>query len=61
MEKLAEPVFMGTDLTFEEAMQQIEQLVRKMENNTLPLSETLSAFEQGIALTLARWGAILAI
>ncbi|MCL2497105.1 MAG: exodeoxyribonuclease VII small subunit [Symbiobacteriaceae bacterium] len=38
------------NLTFEEAMQQVEQLVRSLENNSLPLNETLAAFEQGVRL-----------
>ena len=38
------------ELSFEEALQQVEQLVRTMENTTLPLNETLAAFEKGIRL-----------
>lgn len=37
-------------LSFEEAMQEVERLVRVMENNALSLDETLAAFEKGVRL-----------
>ena len=48
MEKNAEET---RDLTFEEAMQQIEELLRSMENSSLSLNDTLAAFERGVGLT----------
>jgi len=38
-------------LTFEEALQEVEQLVRSLESNSLPLADVLTAFERGILLT----------
>ncbi len=37
--------------TFEEALQKLEELVKKMDNGNLSLQESLSSFEEGIALT----------
>jgi exodeoxyribonuclease VII small subunit len=39
-----------TKLSFEEAMQELELLVRRLEEGRLPLEEALSAYESGIAL-----------
>ena len=36
---------------FEEALDQLEELVEDMENGDLTLEESLKAFEQGIKLT----------
>ena len=38
------------DMTFEQAMQQMEILVEKMGSGQLPLAESVSAYEQGKAL-----------
>jgi exodeoxyribonuclease VII small subunit len=38
-------------LDFERAMAELEQLVAKLERGDLPLEESLSAFERGVALT----------
>lgn len=37
--------------TFEEAMQQLEQLVESMEKGELSLDDSLQAFEEGVKLT----------
>jgi exodeoxyribonuclease VII small subunit len=37
--------------TFEESLDELEQLVERMESGEMPLEESLSAFERGIALT----------
>ncbi|MDR2216015.1 MAG: exodeoxyribonuclease VII small subunit [Nevskiaceae bacterium] len=36
---------------FEQSLQQLEALVERLERGDLPLSESLSLFEQGVALT----------
>ncbi|MFT8210669.1 MAG: exodeoxyribonuclease VII small subunit [Symbiopectobacterium sp.] len=38
-------------LSFEHALQQLEQIVTRLESGDLPLEEALSAFENGIQLT----------
>ncbi|EAW32069.1 exodeoxyribonuclease VII small subunit [marine gamma proteobacterium HTCC2143] len=38
-------------IDFEEALDQLEELVEDMENGDLTLEESLKAFEQGIKLT----------
>jgi exodeoxyribonuclease VII small subunit len=40
-----------TSVDFEEALDQLEELVEDMENGDLTLEESLKAFEQGIKLT----------
>lgn len=37
-------------LKFEEALRQLEELVKKMEGGDLPLDDALNSFEKGIAL-----------
>jgi exodeoxyribonuclease VII small subunit len=37
--------------SFEDALDELEQLVERMESGDMPLEESLSAFERGIALT----------
>ena len=44
-----------TDLKFEECLARLEQIVGALESGSLPLEESLKAFEEGIAL--ARHGA----
>ena len=38
------------DRPFEEAMTELETLVRRLEDGALPLEESLAAFERGMAL-----------
>lgn len=38
------------DLKFEEALVQLEEVVRQLENGDLPLDESLKLFELGVAL-----------
>lgn len=37
-------------LTFEEAYQQLMDLVKKMESGALPLADSVAAYEQGVKL-----------
>ena len=39
------------ELTFEEALNQLEALVARLEAGDLPLEEALRAFEEGVRLT----------
>ncbi|WP_424405899.1 exodeoxyribonuclease VII small subunit [Pasteurella sp. PK-2025] len=39
-----------TELDFETTLQQLEQIVTRLESGTLPLEDALKEFEQGIAL-----------
>ena len=41
---------MEEKITFEEALARLEELVRSLEEGTLPLAESLAAFEEGVAL-----------
>ena len=43
----------GKAQTFEERLDQLEALVRKMEGGSLPLDETLAAYEAGMQLAKA--------
>ncbi|MBQ7409484.1 MAG: exodeoxyribonuclease VII small subunit [Alphaproteobacteria bacterium] len=40
----------NNQLSFEEAYKQLTELVKKMESGELPLSESVTAYEQGIKL-----------
>lgn len=40
-----------TELSFEKAFAQLQELVKKLEGGTLPLEESLKAFEEGVRLT----------
>lgn len=40
-----------TDVSFEDALAELEGLVEKMENGDLSLEESLAAFERGVRLT----------
>jgi len=40
-----------SELTFEEALSQLEALVARLEAGDLPLEEALRAFEEGVRLT----------
>jgi len=39
-----------TDLTFEDCLARLEQIVSALESGNLPLEESLKVFEEGIAL-----------
>lgn len=39
------------NLKFEEAMQQLEQIVAKLEQGDVPLEEALEQFQKGVALS----------
>jgi exodeoxyribonuclease VII small subunit len=39
-----------TDLSYEEAYQQLEQILETLESDDLPLEEALSLYERGAAL-----------
>jgi exodeoxyribonuclease VII small subunit len=41
---------MGDERAFEEALAELEGLVRRLEQGELPLEESLAAFERGMAL-----------
>ena len=58
-DKNAEPASEGVDgATYEQAMDELERLVERMEQGEVPLEEALKAFEKGRAL-VARCTAIL--
>ena len=42
---------MAEELTFEQAMEQLEQIVTRMEEGNLTLEESLKQYEQGVKLT----------
>ena len=39
--------------TFEEKLAELEELIRRMESGSLPLDETLKAYEEGMKLSRA--------
>jgi exodeoxyribonuclease VII small subunit len=39
-----------TKLSFEEAFKQLQELVKKMESGSLPLADSVSAYETGMKL-----------
>jgi len=41
---------METDLTFEQAFQQLGEVVQQLEGGELPLEQSLALFERGMAL-----------
>jgi exodeoxyribonuclease VII small subunit len=41
---------MGDEQAFEDALAELEALVRRLEQGELPLEESLAAFERGMAL-----------
>ncbi|MEA3295262.1 MAG: exodeoxyribonuclease VII small subunit [Euryarchaeota archaeon] len=41
----------GDDISFEEALMKLEEIVRTMEGGDLSLDKSLNLFEQGITLT----------
>lgn len=40
-----------TELTFEQAMKRLEEIVQQLEKNEAPLEETIALFEEGLSLT----------
>ena len=40
-----------SELTFEQSLQQLEQIVSQLERGDVPLEEALSAFQQGMVLS----------
>lgn len=40
-----------TDLSFEEALGELESIVQKLESSSLPLEESVAQFEQGLKLS----------
>lgn len=42
---------MVENLTYEEALKQLEDIVQKLENNEIPLEESIALFQEGIALS----------
>jgi len=41
----------GTELSFEEALVRLEEIVQRLEEGDLPLQEALALYEQGVALS----------
>lgn len=39
------------DISFENAIKQLEQIVKQLESGDIPLDESLALFEKGVALT----------
>ena len=39
------------EMTYEEAVKRLEEIVRRLENGEIPLEESLSSFQEGIALS----------
>ena len=48
----------ATPPDFEKSLQELEQLVARLERGDLPLAESLALFEQGVALTRSCHGAL---
>lgn len=44
------PAAVPENLSYEEAFQQLERILARLENGDLPLEESLALFEQGAAL-----------
>jgi exodeoxyribonuclease VII small subunit len=42
-----------SDLTFEDAVKRLSEIVQKLERGDLPLEESLSLFEEGVGLSRA--------
>ncbi len=40
-----------TDLTFEQALARLEQIVKSLESGDLPLDKSLALYEEGVSLT----------
>ena len=39
------------DMTYEQAILRLEEIVSQLENNTIPLEESVNLFQEGIALS----------
>ena len=46
----------GSELTFEEAMAQLETIVSRLEQGNVPLEQSLASFENGVGLLRALHG-----
>ena len=46
----------GSELTFEEAMSQLEEIVSRLEQGNVPLEQSLASFEDGVGLLRALHG-----
>lgn len=44
-------IIMTSKLTFEEAMEQLEEIVKQLEDEDLPLEKAISYYEQGMKLS----------
>ena len=42
---------MTKQMTFEEAMERLEEIVRKLEDGTMPLDASMEAFEEAVRLS----------
>lgn len=42
---------MVENLTYEEALKQLEDIVQKLENNEIPLEESIALFQEGVTLS----------
>ena len=42
-------------ITFEQSLQRLDEIVRRMEKGDVPLEEALSLFEEGTRLAAACW------
>lgn len=42
---------MSKDMTFEQAMLELEQITKQLENGEIPLNDSLKLFERGVELT----------
>lgn len=41
----------STEISFEQALEQLSKLVEKLESGELPLEDSVAAFEQGVKLS----------
>lgn len=39
------------DLTYEQAIHRLEEIIEKLENNEIPLEDSISLFQEGIELS----------
>lgn len=42
---------MVENLTYEEALKRLEDIVQKLENNEIPLEESIALFQEGVTLS----------
>ncbi|MGX7109384.1 exodeoxyribonuclease VII small subunit [Facklamia miroungae] len=48
---MTENQIVDPSITFEQALQELEEIVQKLERGTLPLQEALQAFQKGVSLS----------